>query len=279
MSYYEPPPSGEDPYIYVYKRDGEEPQINFSRRQAEVEVHDMRSEDFTLLDHGIELHKLRVPSDIDWDNQDEVAAKYYPEVEKLLKRATGASRVHIFDHTLRKGHIIEGDKELIKRGDGGRQQPVGMAHVDYTTNSGIDRLTELLPEEADKLRQTPFAVIQVWKPLAGPVRSSPLGVIDVSTVDKDDLVSYPLHFKERTGYNYGVKYNPKHRWYYAEGIQVDEAYVFVCYDSRKNRARFTPHTGLRDHSVGPDAPPRESVELRSYCFWENELAQEFDREL
>jgi hypothetical protein len=69
------------------------------------------------------------------------------------------------------------------------------------------------------------------------------------------------------------------RWYYAEGIQVDEAYVFVCYDSRKNRARFTPHTGLRDHSVGPDAPPRESVELRSYCFWENELAQEFDREL
>jgi hypothetical protein len=54
-------------------------------------------------------------------------------------------------------------------------------------------------------------MLQVWKPLAGPVRSSPLGVIDVSTVDKDDLVSYPLHFKERTGYNYGVKYNPKHR--------------------------------------------------------------------
>jgi hypothetical protein len=60
----------------------------------------------------------------------------------------------------------------------------------------------------------------------------------------------------RTGYNYGVKYNPKHKWYYAEGITTDEAYVFVCYDSRKDRARFTPHTGLRDHSIGPDAPPR-----------------------
>ncbi len=37
---------------------------------------------------------------------------------------------------------------------------------------------------------------------------------------------------------------------------MDEAYVFVCYDSRKDRARFTPHTGLQHHSVGPDAPPR-----------------------
>lgn len=36
-----------------------------------------------------------------------------------------------------------------------------MAHVDYTENSGIDRLDALLPDEADKLRKTPFAVIQV----------------------------------------------------------------------------------------------------------------------
>ena len=33
------------------------------------------------------------------------------------------------------------------------------------------------------------------------------------------------------------------RFYYAKGMNVDEAYVFVCYDSRTDRARFTPHTG------------------------------------
>lgn len=33
------------------------------------------------------------------------------------------------------------------------------------------------------------------------------------------------------------------RFYYAKGMNVDEAYVFVCYDSRAGRARFTPHTG------------------------------------
>jgi len=35
----------------------------------------------------------------------QIKSVYYPMMEKLLKKATGASRVHIFDHTLRKGTI------------------------------------------------------------------------------------------------------------------------------------------------------------------------------
>ena len=34
------------------------------------------------------------------------------------------------------------------------------AHVDYTSVSGVERLDVVLPDEADKLRQTPFAIIQ-----------------------------------------------------------------------------------------------------------------------
>ncbi len=37
----------------------------------------------------------------------QIKSVYYPMMEKLLKNATGASRVHIFDHTLRKGTIKE----------------------------------------------------------------------------------------------------------------------------------------------------------------------------
>ncbi len=37
----------------------------------------------------------------------QIKSVYYPVMEKLLKKATGASRVHIFDHTLRKGTIKE----------------------------------------------------------------------------------------------------------------------------------------------------------------------------
>ena len=60
-------------------------------------------------------------------------------------------------------------------------------------------------------------------------------------------------------------------------METDEAYIFVCYHSRLDRARFTPHSGFRDLSVGDDAPPRESVELRSYVFWEHEEPREVER--
>ena len=53
--------------------------------------------------------------------------------------------------------------------------------------------------------------MQVWRPLKGPVQESPLAMIDASTVDKEDLMQYALHFPDRTGYNYAVKHNPKHR--------------------------------------------------------------------
>ena len=67
------------------------------------------------------------------------------------------------------------------------------------------------------------------------------------------------------------------RWYYAKGITTDEAYVFVCYDSRDGRARFTPHTGFKDPTTSPDALPRQSIEIRAYVFWENEPEQDIAR--
>ena len=44
-----------------------------------------------------------------------------------------------------------------------RGQPVSRVHVDYTTRSGVERLHTLLPDEAEKLQKTPFAVIQVFQ--------------------------------------------------------------------------------------------------------------------
>ena len=54
-------------------------------------------------------------------------------------------------------------------------------------------------------------------------------------------------------------------------MQTDEAYVFVCYDSHTDgRPKFTPHTSFDDPTTPPDAPERESIEIRAYVFWENE---------
>ena len=65
-----------------------------------------------------------------------------------------------------------------------------------------------------------------------------------------------------------------HKFYYAKDMDVDEAWVFKCYDSRRNCARFTPHAAFVDPSSPADAPPRESVEIRSFAFWEQETPQD-----
>lgn len=62
-------------------------------------------------------------------------------------------------------------------------------------------------------------------------------------------------------------------------MDINEAWAFVCYDSRSDRARFTPHTGFKDHSSAPDAPARESIEIRSFCFFENLPPQEIAKDL
>ena len=53
--------------------------------------------------------------------------------------------------------------------------------------------------------------LQLWRPLVWPVQDSPLGLIDASTVAKEDLVEYAIHFPDRTGCNYGVQNNPEHK--------------------------------------------------------------------
>ena len=55
-------------------------------------------------------------------------------------------------------------------------------------------------------------------------------------------------------------------------MQPDEAYLITGYHSQEGRARFTPHAAFMDDSIGPDAPPRESIELRTYCFFEDKVS-------
>jgi len=275
VSYCRAPEEGGYLFRYLYDLPPGQPATNLMRDERQVDVFDMREVEggFNLRDNGVQLCSFPgVPEDIDWSDEQQVQSRYYPLAERFLKELTGASRVHVFDNTVRHGHIKaqpENRFELESQG-----QPVGMVHVDYTPKGAPLRLHSVLPDEAEELKKTPFAVIQVWRPLKGPVVSSPLGFVDASTVAKKDLINYKLHFPGRTGYNYAVAENPDHRWYYAKGINTDEAYAFVCYESRNDRARFTPHTGFKDLSVGPGAPPRESIEIRAFCFWEDEPPQD-----
>jgi hypothetical protein len=50
-------------------------------------------------------------------------------------------------------------------------------------------------------------------------------------------------------------------------MTVDEALLLKCFDSRiDGRARFAPHSAFADPTTPPNAPPRESIELRTLVF-------------
>jgi hypothetical protein len=64
-----------------------------------------------------------------------------------------------------------------------------------------------------------------------------------------------------------VRFNPAHRWYWLPEMTTDEALLLKVYDSaRDGPARFSPHTAFADPGAPPDAPPRQSIELRALLF-------------
>jgi hypothetical protein len=203
-------------------------------------------------------HKTKVS---DFFDPVQLESVYYPEVEQLIKTASGASRVVIFDHTLRSGDEEERETRLIR-------EPVLSAHNDYTEWSGPNRVREILPNEAESLLARRFAIIQVWRAINQPIQSNPLALADAKSIEMEDLIVAERRYPHRVGQTYRLKYNPRHRWFYFPEMRRDEALIFKVYDSEKDgRARFTPHTSFDDPASPADAPSRQSIEVRALAFF------------
>jgi hypothetical protein len=216
--------------------------------------------DFTLERNGFHFvhHDTAVG-----DFLDEVAVRqtYYTEIEALVKAESGASRVVVFDHTLRTADDAMRAERKIR-------EVVSRVHNDYTEWSGPQRVRDLLPEEAAELLHRRFAIIQVWRPIRYPVETFPLAICDARSLSPENLVVSERRYPHRVGQTYAITYKPEHRWYWFPRMRRDEALVFKVYDSLTDgRARWTAHTAFLDPTSPPDARPRESIEIRTLAFF------------
>ncbi len=238
------------------------PASNIVSMPQRVLVHDLRpiADTVSLDREGFAV--ARGPSALEnFDDEEAIRAVYYPESARVLQRATGAAWVHVFDHTIRRR--VPGMEDRTA----GRRQPVARVHVDHTELSGPQRVREVLPDEAEALLRGRVRIVNLWRPLAGPVRDMPLGVCDATTVSAADLVASDLIYPHRRGETYMVRHNPAHRWYWLPEMGVDEALLLKCYDSATDgRARFMPHSAFVDPNAPADAPPRQSIEIRAMLF-------------
>ncbi|KAK8190329.1 hypothetical protein IWZ00DRAFT_444134 [Phyllosticta capitalensis] len=251
---------GEEPYNFVEEPPAGKPQNNLTVAEHAVNISDLRSHE---ADFNIETNAFGALSSIpsamsytDWDDDARIHHKYYPEVEQLLLNAVpGAHRVLLFDHTIRR------------TSPGAKRAPVNRTHIDQTAKSAAQRVRFHITDEAEaeQLLAGRYRIINVWRPLNGPVVAHPLAVADSTTVPDADLIPTHHIYPDRTGETAAVRHSPAHRWWYWSGMQNDERLLLQCFDSQGTGARV-PHTAFVDPRTPEGAPGRESIEVRALVF-------------
>lgn len=234
---------------------------------VEMQIEDVRNLSLPpVLDkQGFELHQ-QATRFTDFYDEEMVKRLYYPECEILIETITNAIEVLAFDHNVRSAAGAAS-------GQIGVRAPVDAAHVDYTELTGPGRTMEIL-EQAGRadLISNHTALINLWRPIKGPVLDIPLALCDARSICMKDLIETRiLHYLEGSmdepghiGGIYSLKYNPEHRWMYVSAMQSDELLLLRCYDSKSEAgAGFTPHTGFKNPACPADFIPRESIEVRT----------------
>ena len=217
---------------------------------------------FRLDTHGFVFvdHRTQVK---DFTDEAERARVYDPEVQALIKKHSGASEVVVFDHTIRIS-----DEEAQKAA--GARPTVKGVHNDYTETSAPRRLREIVGDaEAERRFKKRWAIIQVWRPIRGTVLIDPLGICDGRSIPQKGFILVERRYKYRTGEVYHIAHNPAHEWFYFPQMERNEALVFKVFDSDAGKpSRFTAHSAFDDPGTPAGAPPRESIETRTFAFFD-----------
>ena len=232
----------------------------------EMAVHDGwdRAESFSLDREGFVLREFH--SDFEqWDDDAAIRENFYGEAAAFVKRNVGANRVVIFDHTIR---AKRNDKQQTSEHTTSQRAPVMLVHCDYTPNSGPLRVRQLLPGEADELLRRRVAFYNFWKPLRRTVEERPLAMCDVTSSTHQDFITMKLRYRDRDGEIFAMRHSPQHHWWYFPRMTPDQVILLKTFDSATDgRARFIGHSAFDDPNTRPNAPMRESIEIRTIAFF------------
>lgn len=271
--------------LYEYKREANTHHYDPHR----VRVHDARRErDLSIARNGFTLIR-RQTAVTDFRDAEQVKRLYYPEIERVVRELTGATKVLVFGDALRSDDPAKptlvppkgmgAERDLTSFGDSKHadeaapmqlHEVAANPHIDFNEKTVRRFAAGMLGDEAEKYADKRVQLINLWRGVH-TVERKPLAVCDASTVTEDDLVlgligirpEDPADFLE--GFNVG--YSPAHRWYYYPRMTPDELLVFKLCDSDKARPQLTAHSAFDDPTSAPDARPRLSLEVRTISFF------------
>ena len=240
---------------------------NFSLVESEVKMADARTlpvspelarEGFTLVVSDTSLSP--VPSD------EEIAARYLPETERLLREVTGAARVFTFASGLRFNERSQ------YSGSRPNSRPARRVHSDFSSGGALEIAIRAFGEDGELPRTGYWRAFNVWRALSAPPQDTALGFCDLRSIAPSDIVTakgvVALPSGREESFEFCLyQHNMEHRWAYYPNMTRDEAAIFVGYDSRDPNRRVA-HCAFDDPTCPPDVDPRISVEVRAVAYFE-----------
>lgn len=189
----------------------------------------------------------------------------YSKLAHIRIPSTGASKVFIFDHTIRRqSPNATNDSPPALRG------PVQRVHIDQSYKAGPERVTHHLPQESERLLRGRYQIINTWRPIK-TIRKDPLAVADATSVPDDDLLPVQLIYPDRVGETFTVKWGQSHKWFFLREQSPEEVLLIKCFDSKTDgRARRAPHSAFVDGEFEGEKA-RESIEVRALVFHEDDV--------
>lgn len=256
------------PRIYYVERPACEPFSTVELEAHPVAVHSVIGSEylFDLSEHGMCFLGDWFPFE-DFENREAVRAELCPKVEGIAQQLTGAHRVIATDFGVRKrSHGFESSQNAEQ---GARfRQVADMAHCDYTPYSASLPLNWTV-EDGEALSRGHYAIYNFWWPVRGPLHDFPLALCLTDSLANHDYVELRTYFDRRGPTPVvGLSYHPDHKWVYKPGMAVDEVMVFRTWDSARPLSDCVPHVAVKDPTAPPDAPARESFEMRVVALFE-----------
>jgi hypothetical protein len=205
----------------------------------------------------------------DFYDRDEVQRTYVAEAGELIRSLTGCTATALLNSPVVRVSSRVGTRPA------GATFTGDFAHADFSAAAAEEMLHKNVPagDVAERLRHR-YSVFNVWRTFSGPPQDVPLALCDTRSVAPQDKQYCEITMKSASGdllswENITYYHSEAHRWWYCPDMTQDDAYVFRSFDSAPGHAEQVPHSAFVDESCPASAPPRASIEVRVFAFYDD----------
>ncbi|KAK4621955.1 Fe(II)/2-oxoglutarate-dependent dioxygenase nvfI [Fulvia fulva] len=231
LCFYSPPPDGHQPrYMETNLTQPGAGQRNYDHYRKIVPIYDIRNREssfdvaknsFTPLPNAFHISKA-----ISFDDEDDVRARYLPEVENIIfENVKGSQKVLPYDVVIRKASSVKV-----------AHRQVNKLHVDQSPRGAYKRATKHFPKaDSDAIIKgnLRLRIINLWKPIYNIVHDHPLVFADHRSLKPGDMIPVEQAYPDYVGETYCGKYRPGQQFWYWSDMRTEDVLLLQCFDSQR----------------------------------------------